>query len=71
MITIAVNSIEDFTNWLKEINSIDDKQIRKSINVMSDTEIADILRNDISKESDILPYLSMARARSIADILYS
>jgi len=69
-IDISLNgTIESFSEWLKEINSIDDKALRKRYNAMSDTEITNAILNDEINESDIFPYLSLTIARSIADIL--
>jgi hypothetical protein len=68
VITMNVDSIESFTEWLKEINSIDDNALRKKYAAMTDAEIVNgLLNNEIDKS--VFHYLSMQRAKSITDIL--
>ena len=69
-ITLEIDStIESFSEWLQEINSIDDKALRKKYNAMTDTEIANAILNNEFTFDEVFPYLSMIRAKSIADIL--
>ena len=61
--------IQDFTEWLKEVNNIDDKALRKYANSLTNEEIVDMIINDESKFNEIQCYLSLQRYKEINRIL--
>lgn len=72
MIVIAVDSIESFTEYLKEINNTDYKRFRKIGKESSDYEIAEMLLTGKLKTDDIVYLgLGMKRTDILMDILYA
>ncbi|NDW11214.1 hypothetical protein [Dysgonomonas sp. 520] len=70
MIAIAVDSIESFTEYLKEVNEFDDKPFRKIGKECTDSEIADMfLTGKIKLDDAVYLGLSMKRLKSIANMI--